>query len=59
MPTMIIHGTDDVFNPTANAPLLAERIPGAQLRLIDGARHAYFEEARAIASPLVLDFLSG
>jgi pimeloyl-ACP methyl ester carboxylesterase len=58
-PTLIVHGTDDVFNPAANAPLLAERIPGAGLRLIEGARHAYFEEFREVASPLVLDFLAG
>ncbi|MEY9967989.1 pimeloyl-ACP methyl ester carboxylesterase [Streptacidiphilus sp. MAP12-16] len=58
-PTLVLHGTDDIFNPTANAPLLAERIPGARLQLIAGARHAYFEEFRTIASPLVLDFLGG
>ncbi|MFC4122149.1 alpha/beta fold hydrolase [Nonomuraea zeae] len=58
-PTLVVHGTDDVFNPAANAPVLAERIPGAELRLIEGARHAYFEEFREVASPLVLDFLAG
>jgi pimeloyl-ACP methyl ester carboxylesterase len=58
-PTLVVHGADDRFNPAANAPLLAERIPGARLHLIPGARHAYFEEFRATASPLVLDFLSG
>lgn len=57
-PTLVVHGTDDVFNPTANAPLLADRIPGARLHLIPGARHAYFEEFRDVASPLVLDFLA-
>jgi len=56
-PTLIVHGTDDVFNPAANAPLLAGRIPGATLRLIPGARHAYFEEFREVAGPAVLDFL--
>ncbi|WP_180356733.1 alpha/beta fold hydrolase [Kitasatospora sp. GP30] len=56
-PTLVLHGTDDRFNPTANAALLAERIPGAQVRLIPGARHAYFEEFRDLAGPLVLDFL--
>ncbi|MFC7304284.1 alpha/beta fold hydrolase [Streptomyces monticola] len=56
-PTLVLHGSDDLLNPAANAPLLAERIPGARLHLIPGARHAYFEEFRAIASPLVLDFL--
>ncbi|GAA2929055.1 hypothetical protein GCM10020221_26090 [Streptomyces thioluteus] len=58
-PTLVLHGTDDVFNPAANAPLLAERIPGAGLRMIPGARHAYFDEFRAVAGPLVLDFLDG
>jgi 3-oxoadipate enol-lactonase len=56
-PTLVVHGADDVFNPVANAPLLAERIPDARMSLIPGARHAYFEEFRAVASPLVLDFL--
>lgn len=58
-PTLILHGTDDVFNPAANAPLLAARIPGAGIRLIPGARHAYFEEFRQVAGPAVLDFLAG
>ena len=57
-PTLVVHGADDRFNPVANAPLIAERIPGASLALIPGARHAYFEEFRSTASPLVRDFLA-
>jgi len=57
-PTLVVHGSDDLFNPAANAPLLANRIPGARLHMIPRARHAYFEEFRAVASPLVLDFLT-
>ena len=57
-PTLVVHGTDDVFNPTANAPLITERIPGARMELVEGARHGYFEEFRSVASPLVVDFLS-
>ncbi|UNS97762.1 alpha/beta hydrolase [Streptomyces tubbatahanensis] len=56
-PTLVVHGTEDRFNPTANAPLLAGRIPGAVLRLIPGARHAYFEEFAHQATPLVAGFL--
>jgi pimeloyl-ACP methyl ester carboxylesterase len=56
-PTLVVHGAADVFNPAANAPLLAERIPDARMHLIPEARHAYFEEFREVASPLVLDFL--
>ena len=58
VPTLVVHGAEDLFNPVANAPLLAERIPGARLHLIPGARHAYFDEFRSTASPLVLDFLN-
>lgn len=57
-PTLVVHGTDDVFNPTANAPLLTERIPNARMHLIPGARHAYFEEFADIATPLILAFLA-
>ncbi|MGW7245276.1 alpha/beta fold hydrolase [Streptomyces decoyicus] len=56
-PTLVLHGTHDQLNPAANAPLLADRIPGAEMQMIDGARHAYFEEFRETASGLVLDFL--
>lgn len=56
-PTLVLHGDDDELNPTANAPLLADRIRGARLRLIAGARHAYFEERADVAGPAVRDFL--
>jgi pimeloyl-ACP methyl ester carboxylesterase len=58
-PTLVLHGDEDELNPTANAPLLADRIPGARLRLIAGARHAYFEEHREVAGPAVREFLTG
>jgi pimeloyl-ACP methyl ester carboxylesterase len=57
-PTLVIHGTADQINVSANAPLLAQRIPGAQLRLIDGARHGYFWEYREEASAAVMRFLA-
>ncbi|WP_232664841.1 alpha/beta fold hydrolase [Pseudonocardia sp. TRM90224] len=57
-PTLVVHGADDRFNPTANAALIADRIPGAWMHLVPGARHAYFEEFRATASPLVLEFVT-
>jgi 3-oxoadipate enol-lactonase len=57
-PTLVVHGGDDIFNPTANAALLAGRIQGARARIIPTARHAYFEEFRTVASPLVSEFLT-
>lgn len=58
VPTLILHGSDDLMVPAANASLLAERIPGARVRIIDGGRHAFFEECREEASPAVLEFLA-
>ena len=56
-PVLVIHGTNDLINPTANAELLANRIPGAELCYIDGGRHGFFIEFREEASAAVLDFL--
>lgn len=56
-PVLVIHGTEDFINPTANAMLLAERIPGAELYLVAGGRHGYFLEFSDEAGGVVLDFL--
>jgi 3-oxoadipate enol-lactonase len=57
-PTLVIHGSEDRLNPTANAFLLAERIPGAELYLIAGGRHFYPHEFRAEAGRVVREFLA-
>lgn len=57
-PVLVIHGDADMVNASANAPLLAERIPGADLHMVPGGRHGYFVEFRAEASAVVLDFLA-
>ena len=57
-PTLIIHGDNDRINMTANAYLLADRIPNAELHIIKGGRHLYYEEFRQESSQIVLDFLA-
>jgi len=57
-PVLVIHGDEDLVNVSANAPLLAGRIPGAELHLVAGGRHGYFVEFREEASRVVLDFLA-
>lgn len=54
----MIHGSDDEVNPTANAALLADRIPGAKLHIVAGGRHSYFVEFREESSRIVLEFLA-
>ena len=57
-PTLVIHGSEDELNPTANAFLLAERIPGAELAMIAGGRHFYPHEFREEAGRVVNAFLA-
>ncbi|GAA3357183.1 alpha/beta fold hydrolase [Saccharopolyspora gregorii] len=57
-PTLVLHGDEDLLAPVVNAELLAQRIPGAALHVLPGARHAYFDEFRAEASRSVRDFLA-
>jgi pimeloyl-ACP methyl ester carboxylesterase len=40
-PTLVVHGSEDRMIPVANAHLLAEGIPGAQLRVLDDCGHLY------------------
>ena len=56
-PTLIIHGDRDLVAPVANAHLLAERIPGAELHLVHGGRHMFYLEFRGEVNRVVMDFL--
>jgi len=44
VPTLVLHGGDDLLIPLGNGRLLAERIPGARLRVWDDAGHALIQE---------------
>ena len=57
-PTLVIHGSEHQINATANVLLLAERIPGAELYLIEGGRHFFPQEFRREAGRVVRDFLA-
>lgn len=56
-PTLVIDGADDPIFPADNSRMLAERIPGAELILLEGARHVYFIEKQTEADAALLDFL--
>jgi 3-oxoadipate enol-lactonase len=56
-PTLVLHGTEDRVIAPGNAELLARRIPGAELRLLEGAGHLFWSEQPDLADRLVLDFL--
>jgi pimeloyl-ACP methyl ester carboxylesterase len=56
-PTLVACGRYDGIAPPPNGEFIADRIPGARLRLYDGG-HAFFAQDRA-AIPEVLAFLRG
>jgi 3-oxoadipate enol-lactonase len=57
VPTLVLHGTEDLAVSPDNANILAERIPGAELVLFEGAGHLYHSEQSAAADAAVLDFV--
>ncbi len=57
-PTLVLHGTEDRVVAPGNARLLAERIPGAELVLLEGAGHLYHSERADEADATVLDFIA-
>jgi len=57
-PTLVIHGSEDRYVPPSNASTLAEGIPNARLRVIEGAGHLVFVERAAEVNRKVLEFLA-
>ena len=57
-PTLVSVAEDDTLVPPRFARELAAAIPGAELRLIDGAGHAYFWERPDVFNAMCLDFVA-
>jgi pimeloyl-ACP methyl ester carboxylesterase len=55
-PTLVLHGTEDRTVAPENGYILAERIPRAELHLLEGAGHLYHSERAQEADGAVLDF---
>jgi 3-oxoadipate enol-lactonase len=58
-PTLVIHGTEDEMLSVRNAELIAEKIPGARLEILDGVGHLFFWEQPERSAQLVTEFLAG
>jgi len=56
-PTLIITGSDDKIVQSENSRILVERIPGAELAVLEGAGHGYAVECAEESNAIVLDFL--
>ena len=47
-PTLVVHGARDRIIPVDNAHMTAERVPGAQLKILEDAGHLYPTEEPAV-----------
>ena len=56
-PTLVVHGSADRVIPVENARLIAERIPGAKLRILRDCGHLYPTEAPRV-NDAIGDFLA-
>ncbi len=56
-PTLVMHGERDAMAPTANAHMLVERIPDAELALLAGAGHAYALECPELSAAMLTRWL--
>ena len=53
-PTLVVHGAADPFFPVGNAEALAEEIPGATLKVLDGVGAELPSRAHAEVATAVL-----
>ncbi|MDP9180635.1 MAG: alpha/beta hydrolase [Chloroflexota bacterium] len=56
--TLVIHGDVDLLVPPPNGRILAERIPGAELKIIPGVGHMFFWEEPEETAAMITKFLS-
>ena len=56
-PTLVISGDSDAIVPVQNSRNLASRIPGAELRIIEGGSHLFFIERSEEFNRTVIEFL--
>lgn len=56
-PTLVVHGETDRLVPPANAPILANRIAGAKLKMIPHASHMFHTDQPEITRDMLIAFL--
>ena len=59
VPALVLHGTEDVLVPLANAEALSKLIPGARRYWFDGRGHLFFHEDPELTAAVMVSFLRG
>jgi pimeloyl-ACP methyl ester carboxylesterase len=53
---LVIAGNEDRMMPPGNAQLLAEGIPGAELYIVEGTGHGFFQEKPEEVNRVLINF---
>ena len=56
-PTLVITGEDDRLIPAENSRILASRIPGAELVILEGAGHGFHSQKNEETCKIITDFM--
>jgi 3-oxoadipate enol-lactonase len=59
VPTLVVHGRHDRMVPVGNGEILAERIPGARLRILEESGHLYPTEEPAVDEDIAAFLAAG
>jgi pimeloyl-ACP methyl ester carboxylesterase len=59
VPTLVLHGEEDIMVPTENGRILADRIPNAKLRLFESVGHDFMAGIEDYVARVILEFLEG
>ncbi|HWM63778.1 MAG TPA: hypothetical protein VNP96_07300 [Solirubrobacterales bacterium] len=59
MPVLVVHGSEDIVIPPANADALPVRWPGARIEPIAGGGHAFMAQEPRQLADLLTSFLRG
>jgi len=57
LPTLVIAGDTDRLIPIENSGIIASRIPGAELVILEKMGHGFYTEARDETSRIIMDFM--
>jgi 3-oxoadipate enol-lactonase len=58
-PTLILHGSEDYVMPPGNGEVIAQRIPGARLQILDGLGHMFWHEDPERSAAAMLEGVAG
>ena len=58
VPALVMTGSRDALIPPGSATVIAERFPGAELHIFEGAGHGFTRERPEESARVILEFLS-